>query len=269
MVLVALLFVSSSVAGSSISKRDKVPGEKALYLPEKIDRVPKGNDFDDPDSQYNYKHMKESENVAIFWDKIYGDNPMANPDESLRFDVEMLSAEVERIYTYYRDTLKLVEKGHSLTDQYKMIVIIFFDEKNRTAYGGGEEEKVGMLWAPCQRVNKMPFGTLAHELGHSFQYISSIDAGTGPRGPIMEMSAQYLLWQVYPEWMTFENYHLVDYMNQTNFAFLHPINMYHSPYVIEYWSEKHGKDFFGHLCRSTQDGEDPVATYKRLNDLSQ
>ena len=115
----------------------------------------------------------------------------------------------------------------------------------------------------------MPFGTLAHELGHSFQYISGIDAGAGPRGPIMEMSAQYMLWQVYPEWMTFENYHLVDFMKQTNYAFLHPVNMYHSPYVLEYWSEKHGKDFFGKLCHSTQKGEDPVATYKRLNNLSQ
>ncbi len=83
------------------------------------------------------------------------------------------------------------------------------------------------------------------------------------------MTAQYALWQVYPEWMTFENYHLVDFMKQTHYAFLHPVNMYHSPYVLEYWSEKHGKEFLGNLYRATQPGEDPVATYKRMNSLSQ
>ncbi|WP_321343639.1 DUF6055 domain-containing protein [uncultured Draconibacterium sp.] len=243
--------------------------KKELYLPKEIDRVPKGNDFRDPESQFSYKHMLESENVAIFWDKIYGDDPMKNSDKEKRFDVKKLSSEVERFYHYYRDTLKMVEKGNSLTDKYKMIVIVFSDDKDRTAYGGGLEDKIGALWTPCQRINKMPFGTLAHELGHSFQYMSSIDAGTGPMGGIMEMSAQYMLWQVYSEWMTFENYHLVDFMKQTHYAFLHSANMYHSPYVLEYWSEKRGKDFFGKLSRSTQKGEDVVSTYKRITNLNQ
>jgi hypothetical protein len=69
--------------------------------------------------------------------------------------------------------------------------------------------------------------------------------------------------------MTFENYHLVDFMKGTHYAFLHPKNMYHSPYVLEYWSNKHGIEFFGNLCRATQKDEDPVATYKRMNNLTQ
>jgi hypothetical protein len=77
------------------------------------------------------------------------------------------------------------------------------------------------------------------------------------------------LWQVYPEWMTFENYHLVDFMKKTHYAFLHPANMYHSPYVLEYWSNKHGIEFFGKLSRSTQEGEDPVMTYKRITGQNQ
>jgi hypothetical protein len=110
---------------------------------------------------------------------------------------------------------------------------------------------------------------LAHELGHSFQFMSRVDSGTGPGGAVMEMSAQYMLWQVYPEWMTFENYHLVDFMKKTHFAFLHPTNMYHSPYVLEYWAGKRGKEFFGALSRATQPGEDVVATYKRMYELDQ
>jgi hypothetical protein len=99
--------------------------------------------------------------------------------------------------------------------------------------------------------------------------MSRVDSGTGPGGAIMEMSAQYMLWQVYPEWMTFENYHLVDFMKKTHYAFLHPTNMYHSPYVLEYWSNKRGKKFFGDLSRATERGEDVVATYKRVNKLDQ
>jgi hypothetical protein len=58
-------------------------------------------------------------------------------------------------------------------------------------------------------------------------------------------------------------------MEGTHYAFLHPANMYHSPYVLEYWSDLHGKSFFGDLSRSTREGEDPVMTYKRINSLTQ
>ncbi|MCG6186398.1 DUF6055 domain-containing protein [Maribellus maritimus] len=266
--VVSVLFSAiQTYAAKSSSDKEKT-SEKELYLPAEISRVPEGNDFNDNNSEFSFQRMVESDNIAIFWHKEYGDDPMANPNENKRFDVHFALEECERFYNYYVNELKMVEKGNSLTDKYKMIVIVFGGDGN-TAFGGGQEEKIGMLWTPASRISKTPYGALAHELGHSFQYMSSIDAGTGPRGAIMEMSAQYMLWQVYPEWMTFENYHLVDFLKQTHYAFLHPINMYHSPYVLEYWSMKHGKDFFGKLCRSTQEGEDPVKTYKRLNKLTQ
>lgn len=118
-------------------------------------------------------------------------------------------------------------------------------------------------------MSKAPYGALAHEPGHAFQYLSSSDSGHGFRGPVMDMSAQYMLWQVYPEWMTFENYHLVSFMKKNHFAFLHPTNMYHTPYVLEYWSQKHGIDFFGKLLRQAEKREDPVMTYKRVKSVTQ
>ena len=245
----------------------KLPG-KELYLPAKVNRVPDNNDYNNPESEYSFKRMVESDNIAIFWHKEFGEDPSINPNEKKRFNPKDAIIELERFYDYYVNNLKLVEKGASLTDKYKMVLYVFSGE-GRTAFGGGTDNKVGMLWTPPGRMNKRPYGTLAHELGHSFQYIMRADQGTGPRGTISEMSAQYLLWQVYPEWMTFENYHLVDFMKNTHYEFLHPTNMYHSPYVFEYWSNKHGIEFFGKLCRSTQQGEDPVATYKRITNLNQ
>jgi hypothetical protein len=241
---------------------------KELYIPVKVYRVADSNDYNNKESDYSYSRSIQSDNIAIFWHKEFGDDPTTNPNERKRFDVKEAIKELERFYLYYVNDLKLVQKGKSWTDKYKMILYVIGGDGG-TAFGGGAENKIGILWTPAARMSKAPYGALAHELGHSFQYMARSDAGAGPRGAIMEMSAQYMLWQVYPEWMTFENYHLVDFMKKTHFAFLHPTNMYHSPYVIEYWSHKHGLEFFGHLCRSTKEGEDPVMTYKRLNSLSQ
>jgi hypothetical protein len=242
--------------------------EKELYIPAKAFSIPDGNDYKNNESEYSYQRMVQSPNIAIFWHKEFGEDPSANPNEKKRFNVQDALKELERFYNFYVNDLKLVQKGKSLTDKYKMVLYVLGGEGG-TAFGGGVENKIGMLWTPAARMSKAPYGALAHELGHSFQYIASADNGRGPRGAIMEMSAQYMLWQTYPEWMTFENYHLVDFMKKTHYAFLHPTNMYHSPYVFEYWSEKHGIDFLGKLYRNTQEGEDPVMTYKRMNSLSQ
>jgi hypothetical protein len=241
---------------------------KELLIPPKVYRIAENNDYSNPESDYSFKRMVEGENIAIFWHKEFGEDPTSNTNERKRFNPKEAIKELERFYDYYVNNLKLVQKGASLTDKYKMVLYVLSGEGG-TAFGGGTDNKVGMLWTPPGRMSKMPYGALAHELGHSFQYIMRADYGTGPRGAIGEMSAQYLLWQVYPEWMTFENYHLVDFMKKTHYAFLHPTNMYHSPYVFEYRSNKHGIEFFSKLSRSTQQGEDPVMTYKRITGLNQ
>ena len=247
---------------------EKTTAVKELYLPAKVYRIPENNDYSNNESDYSFQRKVEGDNIAIFWHKEFGSDPTTNSNERKRFNPAEALKELERFYEFYVNNLKLVQKGNSLTDKYKMVLYVLGGEGG-TAFGGGTDNKVGMLWTPPARMNKKPYGTLAHELGHSFQYIMRADYGTGARGAISEMSAQYMLWQVYPEWMTFENYHLVDFMKKTHYAFLHPTNTYHSPYVLEYWSDKHGIEFFGKLSRSTQQGEDVVTTYKRITGLNQ
>ena len=250
--------------------------EKELYLPAKIWNVPDNNDFKNDTSEYCFNRMKESKNIAVFWSKKFGNDPMTNPDLTQRFNVGEILKESERVYEYYVNDLKFIEKGNSLTDKYKCLIFII-DSNEGTAFGGGEDHKVGMFWAPPARMSKAPFGALAHELGHSFQYILSADKAKGDTTStegggsysFVEMTSQYMLWQVYPEWMTFENYHLVDFMKQTHYAFLHEKNMYHSPYVLEFWSNKRGIDFIGKMWREGKKDEDPVMTYKRLTGLNQ
>ena len=265
-IVVVAVFVSTLFVHSSLAQEKK--GGKELLIPAKVYRIAENNNYSNDTSDYSFKRSVHGDNIAIFWHKEFGQDPTTNPTANKRFDPNEALKECERFYDYYVNDLKLVQKGKSLTDKYMMILYVI-NGLGGTAFGGGTDDKIGMLWTPAARMNKAPYGALAHELGHSFQYMIRADNGRGPRGAISEMSAQYMLWQVYPEWMTFENYHLVDFMKKTHYAFLHPTNMYHSPYVFEYWSNKHGIEFFGDLCRGTQDGDDPVATYKRMNGLSQ
>lgn len=240
---------------------------KRLQIPDTVRRVPANNDYDDPASDYSFARMVEGPNVAIFWHREYGDVPMNNPDPGRTFNPYRMLEETERFYRFYVDEMEYVRKGQSVTDDRKLLVYVFGGDGG-TAFGGGQDS-VGIFWTPAVRVNREPYGVIAHELAHSFQYLSRTDAGTGAGGGVNEMAAQYFLWQVLPTWQTFENYHLGHFMGKTHYAFLHGTNIYHTPYVIEYWSNLHGLKFWGDLNRDTRPGEDVVQTYKRMHGMSQ
>ncbi|MCL1908589.1 MAG: DUF6055 domain-containing protein [Holophagaceae bacterium] len=244
-----------------------IKAEKELFIPSNVNRVPEGNDFNDPDSQYCHQRSAVSENFAIFWAKEYGDDPSKHEEQRMRFDVQDILKECERFYDAYVNKFKYLIKGNSVSDKYKSIIWII-ESSQGTAFGGGSEN-VGMMWCPVSRISRNPYCTAAHELGHSFQYMLRQDGGRGVPGGYNEMQAQWFLWNVYPEWMTIENYHLVNFMKETHFAFLHGTNIYRSPYVLEYWTNKHGVEFMGKLSREVEQGEDAVAAYKRVNNVTQ
>jgi hypothetical protein len=243
---------------------------KRLYVPVDLWNVPKDNDYTKADSEFSNQRKIESENFAMFWAKEYGADPSANPDQSKRFIPEAVLHECERFFDFYVDRLKFVHRGHSVADKYKILVIVFGGDDGN-AYGGADGA-LGTFWTPGVRIHQTPYGVVAHELGHTFQsFVHSDGSWAFSSAPhaIFEMTSQYMLWQVYPNWMTFENYHLVNFLKHTHLAFLHDTNMYCSPYVLEYWSNRHGLDFVGKLWRQARIGEDAVLAYQRLNRLSQ
>ena len=83
------------------------------------------------------------------------------------------------------------------------------------------------------------------------------------------MTSQWMLWQVNPDWVKDEQYHFDAFRKLTHKAYLHMENIYHSPYVIQWWSDLRGKTSIAELYRNGRIGEDPVMTYKRLYNLSQ
>lgn len=243
--------------------------EKITYFPSDIWKVEEGNDFSDSLAQFSQYRMKETDNLAILWEQAFGDNPATADDEKYRFDMQDLMAESERMFVFYRDSLKFIEKGHSLTDSLRMLIFAYHNDDG-TVYGGGAGDSIGVVWLSPNRIQKKPYAAMAHELGHAFQFQVACDGNDGfDPGSIYEMTSQYMLFQFYPNWMQLETYHFDNFMKNTHKAFLHEDNMYCTPYVLEYWSNKYGREFIGKLWQSAKKGEDPVLTYKRIQGMDQ
>lgn len=151
-----------------------------------------------------------------------------------------------------------------------MMVMINYSLEG-TAYGGDYDQQIGALWVAPNRIQDEKLNCVAHELGHSFQSQISCDgAGEAWGGSgFFEMASQWMLWQVNPDWQTDERYHWDAFTKLTHKAYLHLENIYHSPYILEYWGVKRGRPIIAELFRQGKRGEDQVMTYKRLTGLSQ
>jgi Family of unknown function (DUF6055) len=248
-------------------------GSKDILIPaSRISNVPDTNDFDNPDAEYSWKHSKSTANFVLFWAKEYGDDPMTNAITNRRFDIDTILKESDRFYDFYVNDMKWVNKDTSYATKYKFLFFVIPSPRTGTgtAFGGSVDNKIGAFWTPATRISRGPYGVVAHELGHSFQALVRADGAASFSGPNFgEMTSQWMLWQVYPEWLTFENYHLVAYLKATHLAFLNPDNQYHTAGVPEYWSEKHGIEIIGKLWREVQRGEDVVTAYKRITGITQ
>lgn len=226
--------------------------------------------YSNPASRFSSTRMKHSKNFIVLWEAGFGDDP-ETAAAGYRVPLTDVLENLENMYAFYRDSLKFVYKGQSLTDQYKMVVYLFYNSTFGTAYGSGADGKVGVMLLYPSRIQYGPYGVLAHELGHAFQYMVGVDGkwGYSGVGTAWEMTSQFMLWQYYINWSSFEAYHINAFLGQTHLAFTHPDNQYHSPFVLEYWNGKHGKTFIADLWRAAVSEDDFSMTYKRMNNLSQ
>lgn len=255
---------------SEAQKKDSItlPPGKAIYIPNDL----KAMDLYDPESRWSYHRMDYTDNFVIFWEKGFGDD-LANPPQldgqSMKVDLPNLKEKLENFYRYFQQTLQFSKPG-SKCDQYRMMVMINYS-LDGTAYGGDYDREIGALWVAPNRIQDEKLNCIAHELGHSFQAQISCDGEGDAWGGcgFFEMTSQWMLWQVNPEWITDEMYHWEAFMKKTHKAYLHLDNIYHSPYVIEYWGMKQGLPFIAELYRKGKIGEDPVMTYKELTGLDQ
>lgn len=247
-----------------------VYAQKKLYIPKDL----QGMNLKADTSKWSLNRSIETDDLIFMWERGFG-NDVSNPPQlkghDMSFNLLNLRDRIQTFYHFFRDTLGFVTPHYqSKADQYKMMVMVNYS-LDGTAYGGTYDNFIGTLWVAPNRIQDTKMNCMAHELGHSFQAQIMADSigqcwgGTG----FFEMASQWMLWQVNPDWITDENYHFEAFKTLTHKAFLHMDNIYHSPYVLQWWSDLHGRQFIAELFRQGVIGEDPVMTYKRMNGLSQ
>lgn len=243
------------------------PAGKEIYIPRDL----KDNDFTNPDSQWSFARMAYTDDIVVFWEKPFGYDLSQAPDlegHNMKVDLGNLMSHLQSFYNIFKHEMKFTLEG-TKADKYRMMVMLNYSLEG-TAYGGDYDGTIGALWIAPNRVQDRKLNCIAHELGHSFQSQVACD-GRGESwggGGIFEMTSQWMLWHVNPEWTTDENYHWQAFIENAHLRFLDMENIYHSPYLLEYWSMKHGVTVMADLFRAGKRGEDPASTYMRLFGLS-
>lgn len=245
-----------------------VKTEKEIYIPKDLQEM----DLNDPESEYSYDRMALTDNFVIFWEKGFGKDLSCPPQldsHDMSIDLEKLKEKLEIFYDYFYNDLGFAKKG-SKCDRYRMMVMLRYSLEG-TAYGGDYDGEIGALWVTPGRLRDERLNCIAHELGHSFQSQITCDGEGEAWGGcgFFEMTSQWMLWQVNPDWVNDEAYHWDGFTKKCHKAYLHLTNIYHTPYILEYWGDKRGLTHIAELYRQGKRGEDPAITYIRLNNLSQ
>ncbi len=263
---ILLLFLALPACGAH-AQECRAPEGKLIYIPDTL----RDNDFTDPEARWSYCRMACTPDIAVLWEKPFGDDLSRAPDldgQPMTVDLPNMLERLQEFYDFYRDSLQFLLPG-SKAERYRMMVMLNYS-LDGTAYGGDYDGEIGALWLAPNRVQDRRLNCVAHELGHSFQ--SQIESDGAGRswcgGGIFEMASQWMLWQVNPEWTREENYHWQAFRETFNKRFLDLENIYRSPYVLEYWSMRHGLGEIAALFREGRCDEDPAATYMRVHGLS-
>ncbi|MDL2241537.1 DUF6055 domain-containing protein [Bacteroidales bacterium OttesenSCG-928-L03] len=237
-----------------------------------------GNVNDD-NNAWNYSRSRQSKNWIIFWEKGFNDNPNKLVCGGSTVDVDWILAQAEQAFAFYADSLKFIKRGSSKTDTYKMVIRLRYST-DWEASGSGVDNLIGLLtltpWAAPSRSGQ----TLAHEVGHCFQYQVHCDNndnngwmygfGSGASGGngFWEQCAQWQAYKIFPE-EQFGNEWFSGYLSNAHKHILHEAPRYNNYFIQDYWTYRHGMDMIGRLWNQSKSPEDPVETYKRITGITQ
>lgn len=228
-------------------------------------------------SRWSFARSRQSEHFIVFWEKGYGD---ADPSSTqvpaaYRVDIDDLLEKAEEFFELNVNELKFASLGNSKLDNYKMMIFLHY-QTEWLATGSGYDNTIGALWVSpntCQPVG----ATIAHEIGHSFQYQVHCDLGGGAGfrygfggnggNGFWEQTAQWQAHQSYPE-ENFTSHHFSVYTENYHRHIHHELYRYASYFIHHYWTDKHGRDFIGKLWREAQNPEDPIQAYMRLTNIN-
>ncbi|MCU4162363.1 DUF4859 domain-containing protein [Carboxylicivirga caseinilyticus] len=238
------------------------------------------------DSKWSFVRSRQSDHFIVFWEEGFGDDPNSSDlEEKMRIDIDDLLQKAEEFFSININTLKFADLGTSKTnlETYKMQIYLHYTEE-WMAFGAGYDDVIGALWvnpATCKPVGS----TIAHEIGHSFQYQVYADLlahgeitndftrgfryGFGGNGgnAFWEQTAQWQAFQSYPM-EAFTSYNFSVYCNNYHRHICHEHQRYASYWMHYFWTDKHGIDAVARVWRESVSPEDPLETYMRIYELS-
>ncbi len=248
-----------------------------IYIPQEL----KSMDLSKSSSAWYFGRSKQSDHFIVFWGKGYDElgfvTPSTHPDPSYKVDIDDLLAKAEQFWDMNVNTLKFITPGSSKTDRYKMMIFLLY-QTDWLATGAGYDNTIGALWvspSTCQPVGS----TIAHEIGHSFQYQVYCDnggnsgwrygfGGNGGNG-YWEQTAQWQAYQSYPS-EAINSYNFDVFIDNCHRSTFHEGQRYASYFINYYWADKHGIDFIGKLWKESgaNGPEDPAQAYMRLTGIT-
>ncbi|MDO4993384.1 MAG: DUF6055 domain-containing protein [Bacteroidales bacterium] len=241
-----------------------------LYRPSYLN----ANDFENESSRFCWTRSMESEHFVVFWEAGFGNDP-TKAGSKYRFNPKTMLQQAENIYRVNTEQLGFLAPGSKKTaQQYKIMMFVSYTTE-WAAYGSGQDDKVGTLDVNPDAANSAP--TVAHEIGHTFQYIIGCELGSSTHGwrygfgagasggcGWWEQCAQWQAYKVYPEQKFTDGYSYGVY----GASHLHPLHeepRYSNFFIQDWWCQLHGEDFIGRLWQEAQRPEDPIETYMRMN----
>jgi hypothetical protein len=259
----------------SVKSSTETLSDLSIYIPNELSN----NDFNNRNSQWYYGRSRQSEHFIVFWDTEYGSNDpnSSNIANAYRVDIDDLLAKAEGFYDMNINILRFAETGvgSSNLDKYKIMIFVYY-QSEWLATGSGYDNVIGALWVSpgtCHPVGS----TIAHEIGHSFQYQVYCDLGGGSGfrygfggnggNAFWEQTAQWQSLQSYPGHI-FTSYDFPVYIENYHRHAIHEDYRYASYFIHYYWADKHGRDFIGRLWREASNPEDPFEAYMRITNIS-
>lgn len=223
-------------------------------------------------SQWCYDRSMQSKHWILFWEAGYGnDAPAVVPG---------ILATADKIFEFYADSLKFItiNQGKSKTDTYKMIIRL----RHTTTWeasGSGIDNQIGLLTLSNGAHTSRSGQTVAHEIGHCFQYQTHCDNnnqngwmynwGQSTLNVFWEMCAQWQAYKFYPHMQfVWDSNKGNDWFGNTlNGLHRHPLCpdlRYHNFFIQDYFCHKHGIDMIARLWNESRSPEDPLQAYMRL-----
>lgn len=261
-----------------------------------------GNDFTKETSQFCFQRSVESEHFVIFWEKGMTKSSSGNITyDGYTCNVNTMLKQAENIWKCYVEDLGFLTPGKSTTDKFKIEMYIV-----KNGWGGAGDSwradgsgtdatyyeysgttknskatKVGVFHCTTRAATARNGHTLAHEIGHTFQYLVGADSnfshgmsyglGQGNDNEWWEDCANWQAYKVYPQYQYSDGEYYEQYLNKHHLNIHHEDIRYTSCYYQDYWCQLHGLTTVGKVWREANASkrEDPSQVYMRIFGLDE